>query len=198
MRIGRDRSSSDFDEAAFREDYYTVPFRMGFEEGGARCFMASYNAWNQVPCTVQPVINDVAVREWGVDGIICTDGGAAANLVREQHYYANATRPPPACVKAGINQFLDNTSPTVRRRAGKQLLTEADIDQDIKGNLRVFIRLGLLDPPANNPYAGIGAGGRTGAVDDRKTQGPRAMGHAEIHRAFEKLGKSVAAGQDRN
>jgi beta-glucosidase len=41
-----------FRRAAFRE-YYSVPFRMGFEDGGARCFMASYNAWNGIPCTVQ-------------------------------------------------------------------------------------------------------------------------------------------------
>ena len=38
----RDSSSSDFDEQLFRE-YYSVPFRMGFEDGGARCFMTSYN-----------------------------------------------------------------------------------------------------------------------------------------------------------
>src|ERR1035437_8094676 len=55
----RDSSSSDFDEQLFRE-YYSVPFRMGFEDGGARCFMTSYNQWNHVPCTVQPVIRNVA------------------------------------------------------------------------------------------------------------------------------------------
>jgi beta-glucosidase len=156
---GRDGTSSDFDEQLLRE-YYTVPFRMGFEEGGARCFMASYNEWNHVPCTVQPVINDVAVMEWGVDGIICTDGGAAANLTGSQHYYTNATDAAAGMVKAGINQFLDNTSTNATRLAlEKNLLTEADIDKNIKGTLRIFIRLGLLDPPANNPYAGIGAAG---------------------------------------
>ena len=156
---GRDHSSSDFDEPLMRE-YYTAPFRMGFEEGGARCFMASYNEWNHVPCTVQPVINDVAVKEWGVDGIICTDGGAAANLTKKQHYYTNATEAAAGMIKAGINQFLDNTSTdNVRKALEKNLLTEADVDKNIKGTLRVFIRLGLLDPPANNPYAGIGAAG---------------------------------------
>jgi beta-glucosidase len=155
----RDHSSSDFDEALLRE-YYTAPFRMGFEEGGARCFMASYNEWNHVPCTVQPVINDVAVKEWGVDGIICTDGGAAANLTKKQHYYTNATEAAAGMIKAGINQFLDNTSTdNVRKALEKNLLTEADVDKNIKGTLRVFIRLGLLDPPANNPYAGIGSAG---------------------------------------
>jgi beta-glucosidase len=156
---GRDHTSSDFDEALLR-DYYTAPFRMGFEEGGARCFMASYNGWNHVPCTVQPVINNVAVKEWGVDGIICTDGGAAANLTKKQHYYANATEAAAGMVKAGINQYLDNTSTNATRLAlEKNLLTEADIDKNIKGTLRVFIRLGLLDPAENNPYAAIGAAG---------------------------------------
>jgi beta-glucosidase len=155
----RDRSSSDFDEALLRE-YYTVPFRMGFEEGGARCFMASYNEWNHVPCTVQPVINDVAVKEWGVDGIICTDGGAAPHLTKQQHYYSNSTEAAAGMIKAGINQFLDNTSTTnVRLALAKNLLTEAEVEKNIKGTLRVFIRLGLLDSAVKNPYAGIGAAG---------------------------------------
>ena len=156
---GRNGSSSDFDEQLLRE-YYTAPFRMGFQEGGARCFMTSYNQWNHVPCTVQPVINDVAVREWGVDGIICTDGGAVPNLTGLQHYYTNATEAAAGTIKAGINQYLDGTTAKgVQRALEKKLLTEADVDKNIKGTLRVFIRLGLLDPPANNPYAGIGAAG---------------------------------------
>jgi len=155
----RESTSSDFDEALFRE-YYSVPFRMGFEDGGARCFMTSYNLYNHVPCTVQPVIRQVAVKEWGVDGVICTDGGAAANLTGRQHYYTNATEAAVGEISAGINQFLDNTFGTGMRAALQQnLLTEADLDRNIKGTLRVFVRLGWLDPAGTDPYAGIGAAG---------------------------------------
>ena len=35
---GRGSSSSNFDERLFRE-YYSVPFRMGFQDGGARGVM---------------------------------------------------------------------------------------------------------------------------------------------------------------
>ena len=157
----RESSSSDFDEQLFR-DYYSVPFRMGFVEGGARCFMTSYNEWNHVPCTVQPVIRNIAINEWGVDGVICTDGGAAANLTQpdRQHYYTTATQAAVGEVTAGINQFLDNTFAAGTRSAVQQnLLTEAELDRNIKGTLRVFIRLGLLDPPSDNPYARIGAAG---------------------------------------
>ena len=131
---------------------------MGFEEGGARCFMASYNSWNRIPCTVQPVIKNVAIKEWGVDGIICTDGGATRNLVQHHHFYATTNEAVAGCVKAGINQFLDQIFRGGATNAlANHLLTEADIDPVIKGTLRVFIRLGLLDPATNNPYAGIGA-----------------------------------------
>lgn len=153
----RTATSSDFDERLFRE-YYSVPFRMGFEEGGARCFMAAYNLYNKIPCTVHPVINNVAVKEWGVDGIICTDGGAFANLIKPPQYYPDATQAAAGAVKAGINQFLDRGfSFGVTAALNENRLTEADIDKVIKGTLRVFIRLGLLDPPANVPYASIGA-----------------------------------------
>ncbi len=155
----RESTSSDFDEQLFRE-YYSVPFRMGFEDGGAKCFMTSYNEWNRIPCTVQPVIRSVAIREWGVDGVICTDGGAATNLTnpQRQHYYANNVEAAAGMVKAGINQFLDGISTNgVRAALEQNLLTEADLNQNIKGTLRVFIRLGLLDAITNNPYSGIGA-----------------------------------------
>jgi beta-glucosidase len=155
----RTGSSSDFDEQLFRE-YYSVPFRMGFEIGGARCFMTSYNQWNNIPCTVQPVIKDAAIKEWGVDGIICTDGGASANLMGRQHYYTNALQAAAGEIRAGINQFLDRGSPAdVGRALEAKLLTEADVSQVIKGTLRVFIRLGLLDPTNHVPYASIGTAG---------------------------------------
>jgi beta-glucosidase len=35
-------------------------------------------------------------------------------------------------------------------------LTEADIDRALRGNFRVMIRLGLLDPPSRVPYSSIG------------------------------------------
>ena len=53
----RGSSSSDFDEELLL-DYYSVPFRMGFVEGGAKSFMASYNAWNHVPMTVNPILKE--------------------------------------------------------------------------------------------------------------------------------------------
>ncbi len=155
---GRAGSSSDFDERLFYE-YYSVPFRMGWVEGGARCFMAAYNAWNMIPMTVHPIIQNVVVRIWGVDGVICTDAGSLGNMIRAHRYYGDLAHGAAGAVKAGMNQFLDQYEVPTRDALKQGLLTETDLDKAIKGTFRVWARLGFLDPPEGNPYAKIGAEG---------------------------------------
>jgi len=153
---GRAGSSSDFDERLFYE-YYSVPFRMGWAEGGARCFMAAYNAWNMIPMTVHPIIQNVVVKIWGVDGVICTDAGSLGNMIRAHRYYGDLAHGAAGAVKAGMNQFLDQYEVPTRDALKQNLLTEADLDKAIKGTFRIWGRLGFLDPPEGNPYAKIGA-----------------------------------------
>ncbi|MFL6208526.1 MAG: glycoside hydrolase family 3 C-terminal domain-containing protein [Pyrinomonadaceae bacterium] len=154
---GRGHTSSDFDERLFRE-YYSVPFRLGITEGGARAFMAAYNKVNGVPMAVNPLLDRIARREWGEDGIICTDGGAMTQLVTEHYAFPDVAHAAAAVVKAGLGQFLDNYRAAIKDALQQKLLTEAEIDQSLRGNFRVMLRLGLLDPPARVPYAQIGAG----------------------------------------
>jgi beta-glucosidase len=151
----RDKSSSDFDERLFHE-YYSLPFRMGVVEGGSRAYMAAYNAVNKVPMTINPVLQKVTREQWGQDGIICTDAGAMKNLVTAHKYYPDFETAAAESVKAGIGQFLDDYRDAVRGALKRGLLTEADINRALRGNFRVMIRLGLLDPPDRVPYASIG------------------------------------------
>ena len=79
---GRSSSSSDFDEQLWRE-YYAKPFEMAIREGGANSMMTAYNAWNGVPCHVHPMLRQIVMGEWGLNGTICTDGGGLTNLVTQ-------------------------------------------------------------------------------------------------------------------
>ena len=150
----RDSSQSLFDERLLRE-YYSVPFRMGVMEGGSRAFMASYNGVNGIPQTVSPMLKNMAVKEWGQDGIICTDGGAYKLLFTAHHYFKTPEEAATACIKAGINQFLDTYKEGVKTALNKKMLTEADIDQVLRGVFRVMIKLGQLDPPEQVSYSKI-------------------------------------------
>jgi beta-glucosidase len=151
----RDSSSSDFDERLWRE-YYSLPFREAILKGGANCYMAAYNRYNGIPATVHPMLKEITMKEWGVNGIICTDGGAYRMLVTAHRYYPDLNIAAAACIKAGINQFLDNYREGVYGALANGILTEKDIDEVIKGNFRVMIKLGLLDPEEKVPYSSIG------------------------------------------
>ncbi|HEY2471965.1 MAG TPA: glycoside hydrolase family 3 C-terminal domain-containing protein [Terracidiphilus sp.] len=152
---GRTHTSSNFDERLFRE-YYSVPFRMGFEEGGSRAVMASYNAWNGSPMMINPVLKDVMVKEWGNDGLICTDGGALGLLITSHKTFPDKEQGAAAAVKAGINHFLDRYQDELKKALKDGLVTEADMDAVLKNLLTVYVKLGELDPPGADLYAKIG------------------------------------------
>ena len=149
----RERSSSDFDQRLFWE-YYSVPFRMGFQEGGAKAVMASYNAWNGTTMAVNPILKSIVRGQWGVE-VISSDGGAVHLLVDPRHLFADQKAAVVACLKAGINQFLDRYEDETKAALKEGLITEAEIDTLLKPKFRIAIRLGLLDPPELVPYSKI-------------------------------------------
>ncbi|MGB0123372.1 MAG: glycoside hydrolase family 3 C-terminal domain-containing protein [Silvibacterium sp.] len=152
---GRGGSSSDFDTRLFHE-YYSVPFRMGIEQGHSNAFMTAYNAWNHIPMAAQPALKNIVMKDWGFDGIICTDAGALTNMVTQHHYAKTMPEAAADAIHAGINQFLDNYKQPVKDALAQKLITEQDIDQNLRGVYRVMIRLGMLDPHSMVPYSTIG------------------------------------------
>ena len=122
----RTSSSSNFDQRLFWE-YYSVPFRMGFEEGGAKGVMASYNAWNDTAMAVNPILRSMVREKWGVD-VISSDGGAVRLLVNPRHLFPDQKAAVVACLKAGINQFLDSYKDETMAALKDGSITEAEID----------------------------------------------------------------------
>jgi beta-glucosidase len=161
----RGSSSSDFDERLMRE-YYSVPFRMGFVEGGARSYMTSYNAWNGVPMDMNPVLKDVVAKEWGADWIVTPDAGALDHVVDLHHYMKTMQEVYVQALKVGINSLLPGFGPSIgptphdalKQALAEKQITEAEIDSAIERKLKTTIKLGLVDPPASDPYSKIGAG----------------------------------------
>ena len=152
---GRGGSSSNFDTRLFHE-YYSVPFRMAIEQGHADSMMTAYNAWNGIPMIENPVLRDVVMKAWGFNGILCTDGGALTNLVKDHKAYKTMAEAAAAVIHAGINQFLDDYRKPVADALAQHLITEAELDRNLRGVYRVMIRLGMLDPNESVAYARIG------------------------------------------
>jgi beta-glucosidase len=153
---GRSNSSSNFDERLFYE-YYSVPFRMAFQDAGAKGVMASYNAWNGTPMAINPVLRNVVIGKWGVD-VVSSDGGAVTNLVKWYHRFPTQKDAVVATLKAGINQYLDVYKPQMQAAVKDGSVTQADLDEALRRKFRITAKLGLLDPPALVPYSKVHGG----------------------------------------
>jgi beta-glucosidase len=153
---GRSNSSSNFDERLFYE-YYSVPFRMAFQDAGAKAVMASYNAWNGTPMAINPVLRKVVIGKWGVD-VVSSDGGAVTNLVKWYHRFPTQKDAVVATLKAGINQYLDVYKDELHEAVKDGSVTQADLDEALRRKFRITAKLGLLDPPALVPYSKVHGG----------------------------------------
>jgi beta-glucosidase len=156
----RNNSSANFDEQLLYE-YYSVPFRMAFVNGGAKNFMTASNALNHVPMTVSPLLKDLAVKEWGTDGIICTDAGSLGNMVTQYKAFPNLKASAAAAIKGGVNMPLttfEKYKTSIRGALDDHLVTESDLDAALRGSVRTAIRLGLLDPPEQDRFAALKGG----------------------------------------
>ena len=135
-------------------EYYSVPFRMAFVEGGAKSFMAAYNAWNGIPMAVNPVIRDVVKKEWNAGWIITPDAGAMAHVVNLHYYYKTPLESMTAALKVGVGTFGGSfgrgggptTAELVKQAISEKLVTEADIDAAIVGKYKDVHQPRLVRP----------------------------------------------------
>ena len=102
-----------------------------------------------------PILRNITVKKWGVDGIVYTDAGALGLLVTQHKRYSDLRAAAAAALKAGINMVLpirDDYIGAVKGALAPKLLTEADLHAVLRGSLRTTFRLGLLDPPEVVPF----------------------------------------------
>ena len=149
----RTNSNSIFDQRLFWE-YYSVPFRMGFVDGGAKGVIASYNAYNGTPMAVNPILKSIVEDKWGVD-VLSSDGGAVKLLWDSHKKFSDQKAAVIACLHAGINQFLDTYKEETKLAIREGSISEAEIDALLRRKFVISLRLGLLDPalpaPASSP-----------------------------------------------
>ena len=69
--------SSNIDEQTLRE-IYLLPFEIGVKEGNAKVVMSAYNKLNNIYCSShQELLIEILKKEWGFDGYVVSDWGAA-------------------------------------------------------------------------------------------------------------------------
>ena len=80
----RQTVSSNLDERTLRE-VYLLPFEMGVKKAKAKSVMSAYNKLNNIYCSSNEyLLVNILKKEWGFDGYVVSDWGAALELLKTQ------------------------------------------------------------------------------------------------------------------
>ena len=90
--------SSNIDEQTLRE-IYLLPFEMGIKDGNAKVVMSAYNKLNSIFCSShQELLINILKKEWGFDGYVVSDWGAALETVENANGGLDLEMPGPSNV----------------------------------------------------------------------------------------------------
>lgn len=141
-----------------KREYYLKAFEIPFKEGGALSMMTAYNSVNGVPANLNPDVNDIVKREWGMNGFVVSDAGDVLGTVKDHKYVKTYKEAVARTIKAGVDSITDDhpvSKAAIQDALAEGLLTENDLDNALRNTFRVRFRLGEFDPTELNPYASI-------------------------------------------
>ncbi len=133
--------SSDVDPRTLRE-LYLLPFEIAIRDARPWCVMSAYNRVNGTfASSHRALLRDVLKGEWGFDGVVMSDWGAALET------------------EANLSGGLDLEMPGPTRTRGQALLQAvqqgrvdpAHVDDGARRLLRLIVRSGRFAEPAPKP-----------------------------------------------
>lgn len=144
-------------EPRTKYEYYYRAFRPAIEAGYAPGVMTSYNSINGLPAMINPDIEKVCKKQWGMKYTV-TDGGDMAQTVTHHHFTDNHAKTIAMAVKNGTDIMCDEAElviESLRLALEKGLLTEKELDKAVVNALYPRFLIGEFNPPENNPYLNL-------------------------------------------
>ncbi len=147
------------------EETYLPAFRQTVTEAKVGSIMCAYNALNGVPACASPFLMEERLRhDWGFQGYVVTDCGGAANIYREDAlaYETDRVKGVALGFKAGMDVIcgdyrnnLDTEPAQIVEGVKTGALPVEVLDRALVRLFTARMRLGMFDPAATLPWAGI-------------------------------------------
>lgn len=150
-------SSNSNIEPRTKHEYYYRAFRPAIKAGYAPGVMTSYNSINGLPAMINPDINNICKKQWGMKYAL-TDGGDVSQTVNEHKYTKNHAETLALAIKNGTDIMCEDAgfvTEAVHRALKSGLLTEKELDKAVYNALCPRFLLGEFNPEENNPYLHI-------------------------------------------
>jgi beta-glucosidase len=143
------------DEKDMRETYLPA-FRDLVTKANVEAVMGAYNRTNGEPCCASETLLVKTLRgEWEFKGHVVSDCWAIQNI-HETHKVTKTPEESTAqALASGCDINCGCTYDYILSALKQGLITEELIDTSLRRSLRTRIRLGLLDPPEEDPWKDI-------------------------------------------
>jgi beta-glucosidase len=134
-------------------DTYLPAFRATVVDGHADSVMCAYNAVDGTPACANKMLLQKTLRgDWHFPGYVVSDCGAITDIAQGHKFTASVELASVAAVRAGTDLSCGNEYATLVQAVHHGLIQESEIDAAVQRLMLARFRLGLFDPPQQQPY----------------------------------------------
>ena len=139
---------------------YLPAFKALVKKANVREVMCAYQRFEGKPCcTSDRLLIDILRNKWGYDAIVLTDCDAINNFYNKGQHETHSS-PLAASVDAVLNGTdleCGKVFMSLVEGLNKGLIKESVLDEHLRKTLRGRFELGMFDPAAYLPWAGLGS-----------------------------------------
>jgi beta-glucosidase len=161
VHSGPEHLRREFNAIASPKDLHEtyLPAFKALVDAGVASVMATYNRVNgEACCGSRMLLVDVLRGRWGYRGFVVSDAGAMHAMHTYHHVTEDALETAALCMECGCDMEIGSRCYQELPRALEQgLATEEQIDRSLARIMTVRFRLGMMDDPADVPFASIGS-----------------------------------------
>ena len=159
---------------------YLPAFKSLVQEGNVQEVMCAYHRYEGDPCCASDrLLQDILRNKWGYKGLVVTDCGAIGDFfnARQHGTHKDAASASADAVLSGADIECGTSYRALTQAIEQGLITEADIDVNVKRILKARFELGMFDPAENLPWANLG-------LDDLSSPAHTALASKAAHEAI--------------
>ena len=156
VHSGPEKLRHEFDAVVSQHDLwntYMPAFEALVKEAKVEGVMGAYNRTNGDPCCAHPyLMQEVLRKKWNFQGYFVSDCWALVDFYQGHNVVKNREEAAALALKTGCNLNCGSVYHGVLDAHQQGLITEADIDQNLRELLPTRFRLGLFDPAGSIPF----------------------------------------------
>lgn len=119
--------------------------------------MGAYNRTNGDPCCAHPyLMQEVLRKKWNFQGYFVSDCWALQDFFQGHNVVKTRQEAAALALATGCNLNCGATYPEVESAISEGLITEEDVDNNLRELFPTLFRLGIMDEEGSGPYDDIG------------------------------------------